>query len=107
PLAMRRRDRIEMTPRRVLRPPQLRAVDGFADPPRFHALDRVAEPQSRDRRRRLVEPLDDPADQRRVRKGPRAVMDQHALRLVRGERFKAEPYRILPLRAARYGRKHR
>ena len=91
-LAMRRQDRVEMKPLRGLRPPQLRAVDGFADPPRFHALDRVAEPQSRDCCRRLVEPLDDPADQRRVRKGPRAVMDQHALWLVRGERFKAEPH---------------
>ena len=34
-------------------------------------------------------------------------MDQHPVRLMRGECFEAEPHRILPFRAARYRLQHR
>ena len=72
--------------------------------PSVDPLDRVAERQRRDRRRRAVERVDDPVDQRRVGKRPRAVMDQHAVGLVRRQRLEPEPHRILPLGAARHRR---
>src|ERR1051325_8400245 len=64
-------------------------------------LDRVAEWKSRDHRRCTVEPVEHPIDQFGAREWPGAVMDQHALGAMLGQGFKAEPYRVLPLRATR------
>ena len=92
-----RQDRREMKALRRLRPPQKRAVDGFADHAVLDALDRVAERQSRDRGRHPIKRIDHPADQPGIRKRPRAVMDQHPVRTARRP---APPARAAPNPAA-------
>ncbi len=103
---MRRQDRVEMKTLRGLRPPQPRPVDRLADKPILDPLDRVAQRQRRDCCWRPVEPVENPVDQRLVRKRPGAVMDQHPRRLALGQRFEAEPHRILSLRATGNRRQH-
>ena len=92
---------------RRLRPPQVRAVDCFADYSVLHPLDRVAERQRRDRGRRAVEGVEHPVDQPVAGKRPRAVMDQHAGRVVWDEGLQPEAHRILPLRSSRNRRQQR
>ena len=101
---MRREDRLEMEPLRGLRPPQLRAVDGFPDHAVGDPFDRVAERQGRDRGGRPIERVEDAVDQRRIGKRPRGVVDQHARRIMPDERFEPEAHRILPLGSARHRR---
>ena len=86
---------------RRLRPPQVGAVDRRPDRPSSTRLIVSRERQRRDRRRRRSSAVEDAVDQAAIGKRPRAVMDQHALGLVRGQGFEPEPHRILPLGAAR------
>ncbi len=104
--AMGGEDRIETEALRRLRAPQLGPVEGRADRPVFGALDRVGQGQRWDRRPHPVEPVDHPVDQRRIRKRPRSVMDQHPAGSVGRQRLEPEPHRILPGGAARHRRQH-
>ena len=66
----------------------------------FDPLDRVAERQAGDRRRRTVEPVQDPVDQPGIGEGAGAVMDQHTLGLPRRQCLQPQPNGVLPLGAA-------
>ncbi len=98
--AVGREDRIEVKALRGLGAPQRGAIDRLPNGCALGALDRVAQGQARDRRDRLVQTIDDPVDQSLIRKGPRPIMNEYAVRAIGGQCLEAKPNGVLARRAA-------